>query len=181
MIHFYKKNCMADSTPPEKPSKGFDLKQAATFVAAITALVTALTSLVKAVDKRLEQASYETLSASIENIQKDEAALREQIIALNAKLATHDVGHAEPDDVEPPPPMPSASASGPVAVADAGKPHHKVAGSHPSAHPPVSASVAASAHPPATTSVASAPPLPLPPPRPPLPKWGDVKAKADQM
>ena len=49
-------------------------------IVALTALITAMTSLWKAVDKRVEEAGYEALSNSIQELQKSQAALREQVL-----------------------------------------------------------------------------------------------------
>jgi len=154
-----------------KPSRFFDLKTVISGIMALTALVTAATSLVKALDKRLEQASYETLSTHIADIQKDQAALREQVTALNIKLADRD-GDGIPDADAGAPPVPTSSAS-------AAKPAPADAGTHPTAsatHPPI-------VRPPAPPPQPAAVPVPMPPPVATLapPSWNAVKAKADKL
>lgn len=95
MILCYKKKNMADP----KPLRFFDLKTVISGIMALTALVTAVTSLVKAVDKRVEQASYEALAKSIQDMQRDQADFRVELMALQSRGVTVDWdGDGIPDD-----------------------------------------------------------------------------------
>jgi len=170
---------MADEkTPPSKPGKISDPKQLVALVAAITALVTACTSLVKAVDKSVEQASYETLSAHIVELQEDNAAMHRTLDALNSVTLTKSADPPIPWSmaVEP---LPTASSSAPPAPHASGAPWPK------SKHPSTSTTVSGMKCPvgdPLCGDGDVLPPKPPLPPRPPMAKpapWGDVKHRAD--
>lgn len=145
------------------------LKSITQAVVATTALVTAITSLVKACDKRLEQASYETLSASIQDIQKDQAAIRADLLALRDRdgdgLSDEDfmkmMAPIVPDAAVPAPP--TSASFGPY-VGTFQPPHLP---KHDAGVPPL-----ASASPATAGSVA---------PRPPPPSWDHVQIMAAKM
>jgi hypothetical protein len=175
-----------------KPAWSFDLKQIVSILMALTALVTAITSLVKALDKRLEQASYEALSASILSIQKEQALLLDEVQALKPKDQD---GDGIPDDEDPTShlmlPAPSTSAMSPIGPPPpATSPVASVAPSastvHPSTRPTGSfpAPVATD-----TPWILRTEPSPGPktthPHRKaissPPPEWNDVKSAADKL
>jgi hypothetical protein len=174
---------MADEPAPKsKPGKITDPKQMLALVAAITALVTACTSLVKAVDKSVEQASYETLSGHIVELQKDNAALHK---ALDARTESSTV------DADPPPPPwsmavePLPTSSTAASSSASTPPRPTASGSAPpkAKHPSDALPVSASKCPPNDPLCdLGKPPKLHPPPRPPMrepPPWGDVKRRAD--
>jgi len=176
---------MADEkAPPSKPGKISDPKQLVALVAAITALVTACTSLVKAVDKSVEQASYETLSAHIVELQEDNAAMHRTLDALNSVTLTKS---ADPIPwsmaVEPLPTASTASSSSSSAPPPA--PHASGAPGLKSKHPSTSTTVSGMKCPvgdPLCGDGDVLPPKPPLPPRPPMAKpapWKDVKHRAD--
>jgi hypothetical protein len=142
------------------------LKSVTQAVVATTALVAAITSLVKTCDKRLEQASYETLSASIQDIQKDQQAIRAEVLALKARDQDGD-GISDADELkmgmglDAAAPMPSgSSAFGPYAGV------FKRGGQDAAVEPFLDDT-------PATSGTVA--------PRPPPPSWGHVKIMADEL
>jgi len=162
----------ADKEPASKPGKLGDLKQLATLIAAVTALVTACTSLVKALDKSVEQASYETLSAHIVELQGDNAALHKTLDALKAEPA--------PSSSAAPSTSASAAAPSPSAAPPGPKPKSFTG------EIPVSAKKCPVGDPlcdpgPSVPTFTPPPKPPLPP-RPPMrepPSWGDVTYRAN--
>ena len=154
------------------------LKAVTTTVVAVTALVTAISSLVKACDKRLEQASYETLAQSIHEVQQEQAALRADVLALNSikdgdgifdqadpLLCEMDAGVVDAGRYAMMvPSLPTSSASG-VALVKPPPPLPKHPKYDGGLHDIAQVVVAS----PAVTGS-----------RPP-PKWDDVKARADSM
>jgi hypothetical protein len=156
--------------PTTKPSLFSSMRPLISLVMAITALVTAATSLVKALDKRLEQASYEALSKSITDLQKDQASLHVQLLALRSDIAAaRDRDGDGVVDVEEPIACPVPASSVSVSVAP------KLSASPAS---PLTHKVAIKKLQPApTVSAVPAPTLTAAPP----PKWSDVIDKADKL
>ncbi len=148
----------------------------ASVIASVTALVTACTSLVKAVDKRVEQASYETLSHKIVELQDESATLRHEVALLRASPSA--------EAPLPPPPFlaPAPSASLPMSFPDGGVPmsHPKIAGggspTSGGSHCPADDPLCEIETRPPPSLPAAAPPRSSPPP-----SWGDVKQRADRM
>lgn len=98
---------MADVRPTWLP----DPRPFVALVMALTALVTAGTSLVKAFDKTLEQASYEALATSIQELQQDQAALRLEMQAHDPQDTDGVVDAQEPEEILSTPAVPSAAVS----------------------------------------------------------------------
>lgn len=104
----------------ELPAWLKDPKPITSLIAAITALIVACTGLVKACDKRLEQASYETLAHAITDLQKQQAADEDEATPAAASVCLPPTASATMlvSDI----PDGSADASVPVVIAF--KPSH---------------------------------------------------------
>lgn len=140
----------------EKPG---GTKQLVTLIAAVTALVTALTSLVKAVDKRVEQASYETLSHKIVELQDSNTALHKEVENLKGSVLP-----------VTPTVVPSSAPSGAPPSVYTGHLNY----------PSYTAIPVSAKEPVLAKEPKPGPPTPRPP-LPPPPSWGDVKARAEKM
>lgn len=143
-------------------------KSVVTVIVSLTAFATAATSLVKAVDKTLEQASYETLSAKIVELQDDNVRLHrtlEELVEANEEPSFKYVlpfASATPPATSAAPPLPTASST-----------HANIKAMHPC---PPGDSLCGPKEPVA---------MPEPPPRPSLPlrakppSWTEVRKAAD--
>jgi seryl-tRNA synthetase len=128
------------------------IKSVTQAVMAITALLTAVTSLVKAYDKRLEQTSYEALANTIQEMQKDQAALQKEFTTLQ-------------NSREPIMRVIENTADSGVPQSDSGLDKLNISAKQP----PV---VKLAPPKPSSSAVLS---------RPPLPKWSDIKEKANKL
>lgn len=145
------------------------VKSATQFVFALTALVTAITSLVKACDKRLEQASYEALSTSIQDVQKDQAALRAELLALRDGDGIPDKMDIDKSDIDFDLTSPAPSTS--TCVTSAPTSHKPSFLSRPKTKTPKPMPSSSSSGTPWGVTIKSQPP----------PAWADIKVSADKL
>lgn len=171
-----RKSLIETTNMTETGKSGGRLKQTATLIASLAALITSITSLVKALDKRVEQASYETTAEAVKELQVENKRIFELLQKSESKSISIDVDADSQEfekfvaDAGAPPVLPSATqisaASAPSSTIS--KPKSKVSGGSS----------------PATTKSDLPESSHLPPPRPPskpLPDWDGVKKRAEKM